>query len=157
MTVEIPDFGSLLRPFIGRVPDAARPRFLALLERGAAERYRVWVQMLPEHAEVLSACAAAEDEIADRVEAMFDLDPAMADELRAPLPDATARYYEVFTGLDVWDQLRIQAGAERQGARAWRNIAAVHPDPAVCEGLEACSRLEESSADRLDALLATRT
>jgi hypothetical protein len=151
--MEIPDFGALLRPFIGQVPEQARPRFLALLERGAAERYRYWAGVLPEHGETLGFCAAAEDEIADRVEAMFELDPALADELTAPLPAATAAYYEVFVGMDVWDQLRVQAGAERQGARAWRSIAAGHPDEQVRAGLEACSRLEEASADRLDALI----
>lgn len=153
--MEIPDFGALLRPYISQVPDAARPRFLALLERGAADRYRHWAGLLPDHADTLAVCAAAEDEIADRVEAMFALDPALSTVLTAPLPAATATYYDVFAGMEVWDQLRVQAGAERQGARAWRSIAAVHPDPSVCDGLEACSRLEEASADRLDALIAT--
>jgi hypothetical protein len=60
----------------------------------------------------------------------------------------------VFDGLDVWDQLRIQADAERQGARAWRNIAARIDDQAMIAALECCSSLEEASADRLDHLIA---
>ena len=63
----------------------------------------------------------------------------------------------MFAGHDVWDQLRIQADAERQGARAWRNIAARLGDGAderVLAALSTCSALEEASADRLDALIA---
>jgi hypothetical protein len=152
--LQIPSFGVLLAPFIGQVPPQALPRFLALLERGAAERYRYWAELLPQHAQVLLRCAASEDEIADRVEAAFALDPALHDALRAPLPDARAAYYAVFHGLDVWDQLRIQANAERQGAQAWRTIAADLSDQRIIEQLAACSALEEASADRLDALIA---
>jgi hypothetical protein len=152
--VVIPNFGALLAPYIGQVPPAAMPRFLALLERGAADRYRHWVGLLPEHAEVLSACAASEDEIADRIEAAFALDPALHDALHAPLPAARDTYYEVFAGLDPWDQLRIQANAERQGAQAWRNIATRTTDPEVLAALAACSGLEEASADALDGLIA---
>ena len=152
--VVTPNFGALLAPYIGQVPPGTRPRFLALLERGAAQRYRYWAGLLPDHAGVLLACAASEDEIADRVEALFTLDPALRAELEAPLPAARDTYYEVFAGLDVWDQLRIQAGAERQGAQAWRTIAADHPDPHAVAELATCSALEEASADRLDQLIA---
>jgi hypothetical protein len=150
----IPDFGSLLGEFIGKVPAGTMPRFLALLERTAADRYRGWATALPEHADVLLQCAADEDEIADRIEAAFALDPALRDALEAPLPDAKQTYYDAFSPYDVWDQLRMQANAERQGARAWRNIAARHPDPAVVEVLHSCSVLEEASADAVDALIA---
>lgn len=150
----IPDFGRLLAPQLGRVPAETLPRFLALLERGAADRYRVWAQALPEHAEVLLACAAAEDEIADRIEAAFTLDPSLREATEAPLPEARAAYVAAFDGHDVWDQLRIQADAERQGARAWRTIAARVDDERVLAALAMCSALEEASADRLDALIA---
>lgn len=153
-SVSVPRFGELLAPYISRVPDGTRPRFLALLERGAAERYRMWAADLPEHADVLLECSRAEDEIADRIEGAFELDESLRDELHAPLPEATRTYYEAFAPHPVWDQLRIQANAERQGAHAWRSIAAHHPDPAVVEVLHVCSALEEASADRLDALIA---
>jgi hypothetical protein len=150
----IPNFGQLLAPFIGKVPAPAMPRFLALLERGAAARYREWAGMLPQHADVLATCARAEDEIADRVEAAFTLDESLRADLEAPLPEATRTYYDVFSSMGVWDQLRVQANAERQGAQAWRNIAARHPDPHVVQELATCSALEEASADRLDQLIA---
>jgi hypothetical protein len=104
---------------------------------------------------VLLQCAADEDEIANRIEGAFALDPALREQLEAPLPAAKQTYYDAFSPYDVWDQLRMQANAERQGAQAWRNIAARHPDPAVVEVLHGCSALEEGSADAVDALIAT--
>ena len=154
--VTAPDFGALLAPQLASIPPDALPRFLALLERGAAQRYRDWAAELPDHAEVLLSCAASEDEIADRIEAAFAIDAATESAIQAPLPAASTTYLGAFEGLDVWDQLRIQADAERQGARAWRNVASRTTDPATLAALEACSALETESADRLDALLATR-
>ena len=153
--LEIPRFGALLAPFISQVPHAVRPRFLALLERGAADRYRLWATMLADHAAVLLSCATSEDEIADRIEAAFALDPSLQNAVTAPLPDALAAYRDVFEGLNVWDQLRVQANAERQGAQAWRTIATQAVEPSVVHALESCSSLEEVSADRLDELIAS--
>ena len=152
--LEIPRFGALLAPFISQVPPDAMPRFLALLERGAANRYREWAEMLPDHADVLLSCAASEDDIADRIEAAFTLDDTHRDVVAAPLPGAIDTYRKAFGGLDVWDQLRVQANAERQGAQAWRGIATRVGDQVVLDALAACSALEEASADRLDALIA---
>ena len=152
--VVIPRFGELLAPYISQVPDQIRPRFLALLERGAASRYRGWAEMLPEHSDGLLRCAEAEDEIANRIEGAFAMDETLRDRLEAPLPDALKTYYDVFAPLDVWDQLRIQANAERQGAGAWERIAATHPNPEVIKVLNSCSELELTSADYLDSLLA---
>ena len=153
--LEIPRFGALLAPFISQVPSDAMPRFLALLERGAANRYREWAVLLPDHADTLLTCAASEDEIADRIEAAFTLDPSLRDTVQAPLPGAIDAYRRAFGALDVWDQLRVQANAERQGAQAWRNIATRVDDPEVLDALATCSSLEEASADSLDELIAT--
>lgn len=152
--LQIPRFGALLAPYIGQVPAEAMPRFLALLERGAADRYRHWAGLLPAHADELLQCAASEDEIADRVDAVFALRAGDVEALHAPLPAAKQAYVAVFEGLDLWDQLRIQADAERQGAQAWRTIAARATDAGVVAELAACSALEEASADRLDRLVA---
>ena len=98
-------------------------------------------------------CAESEDEIANRIEGAFALDESLRDQLVAPLPEAKKVYYDTFSRFSVWDQLRIQANAERQGAQAWRNIAARHPDQRVIDVLESCSQLEEASADYLDDLI----
>lgn len=153
--LQIPRFGELLSPYIGQVPVEVKPRFLALLERGAAARYRGWAEALPEHADLLLTCSASEDEIADRIESVFGVPDELREALHAPLPGATQTYYDAFSGFDVWDQLRIQANAERQGAQAWRTIATAITDERVLEQLRACSALEESAADKLDALIAT--
>lgn len=150
----IPRFGELLGPFIARVAPETMPRFLALLERGAADRYRHWAESLPEHRDGLLRCAAREDEIADRIEAAFALDESLRPQLEAPLPEAVATYYDVFAPLPLRDQLRVQAAAERQGAAAWRNIATRHTEPSVIDQLNECSRLEERSAEYLDDLVA---
>jgi hypothetical protein len=114
----------------------------------------MWAEQLPEHSAVLLECSESEDEIANRIEGAFALDESLRDELLAPLPQATQTYYDAFAPYDIWDQLRIQANAERQGANAWRSIASVHPDAKVIEVLHSCSALEELSADALDALIA---
>lgn len=149
----IPRFGELLGPYIARVAPETMPRFLALLERGAAERYRRWAAALPEHRDGLMSCAGREDEIADLIEGAFALDESLRPQLEAPLSDAIAVYYDVFAPLSIRDQLRVQADAERQGANAWRGIASRHPDPRVISVLDECSRLEELSADYLDDLV----
>ena len=146
MTSESPNFGALLAPILTRVDAVARPRFLALLERTAADRYRLWASQLPVHADVLLACAAREDEIADRVEAVFAIDDETHDELRALLPEARDLYYAVFDGRDIRDQIRMQADAELQGANAWRSIASRISDPVILSELARCSELEEASS-----------
>jgi hypothetical protein len=151
--LEIPRFGELLAPFIRQVPPEATPRFLALLERGAANRYRLWADLLPAYADRLLACAATEDEIADRIEGVFTLAPELHDVVHGALPGALAAYGAAFDEFGVWDQLRIQANAERQGAHAWQSIAGRMNDPVVLAELAACSALEVGSADVLDGLI----
>ena len=150
--IEAPNFATLLAPFIVEVPEEGRPRFLALLERGAAARYRAWARELPEHAAILRACADREDEIADRVESLFPIAPELEKQIAEPLPRARDTYYDVFAGVPLLDQLAIQANAERQGAAAWRGMAASHEDAAVREELERCAQLEEESATALETL-----
>jgi hypothetical protein len=153
--VTAPDFASLLAPHIERVPEAALPAFLARLERSAADRYRMWAEACPEHAEGLLECAAREDDIADRVDRVY---PAHAPEQVAAMDSAFApakeTYYAVFAGLSPIEQMTIQANAERQGAAAWRGMIDVESDESVRAELEECARIEEASADFLDALLA---
>ena len=156
MAAQIPHFGALLTPVLSRVPDAARPRFLALLERTAADRYRGWAAELPDDAEVLNRCAQREDEIADRIEALFEIDEASLAELRALLPEARALYYAAFDGFPIDDQLRMQADAELQGANAWRSIARRVSEAAVIAELDRCSAIEEQSSRAVAELLDRR-
>ena len=155
-TAEFPNFGRLLAPVIAQVPTHAVPRFLALLERGAAQRYREWAADIPEHAEVLLACAVREDEIADRIEQVWSIDDIALGRIEALLPDARDLYYGAFQGMPPWQQLMLQADAELQGAAAWRGIAANHTDPDVCAQLGHCALLEEESSRELQRIIMRR-
>lgn len=150
---EIPNFAELLGPFIQRIPEASRPAFLAALERGAAQRYREWAEASPNQAPGLLACAEREDEIARRVDKLFPADAEGQTSIEGTVPDARIAYYEVFAGLPLHEQWRIQASAERQGANAWRLLASEQNDEAVRETLLGCAALEEESAAHLDGLI----
>jgi len=151
--LEIPNFGELLAPFISQVPEAQVPNFLAMLERGAAERYRAWAHDIPEHSEGLLMCAQREDEIAETVDGLFPIDDDTRNEVAQPLPGARDTYYAVFANLDLHDQLAIQADAERQGAAAWRGMLDDTDDPEVRARLEHCALLEEASAAYLEDMV----
>lgn len=150
----LPDVGGLLAGFMAQVPEAARPRFLALLERGAAARYRIWAEQLPAHAAGLLACAAREEEIADRAEGVVPIDAGTREKLDSLFQGARDAYYGLFDGVPVLEQLRIQAGAERLGAGAWRGMALAMTDVHSREVLDGCAQLEEVSATYLDTLVA---
>ena len=136
MATESPNFGLLLAPVLGKVEAQSRPRFLALLERAAADRYRGW-----------------EDEIADRIEASFPVAVAELESLRSLLPQARDLYYAAFEGISVLDQIRMQADAELQGANAWRSVAKGISDDAVLAQLTRCSELEELSSSEVRRIL----
>ena len=152
--ITIPNFGELLAPFIGSVPETAMPAFLARLERTAAARYRGWAEDVPEHAEGLLACAEREDDIARRVDALYPATaPDQISAMDAAIGPAKDTYYAVFAELSPIEQMTIQANAERQGANAWRNMIDAEADPDRRAALEACAQIEEANADYLDALL----
>lgn len=151
-----PNFGELLGPCLAQVPAEALPRFLALLERGAAERYRTWAGDIPEHVEVFLACAMREDRIADLIEQCWPTTDSVRDQFDGPLIEAHRLYHGVFDGLSPWEQLDIQANAELQGAAAWRGIAGNLTDAVVIAELERCAKLEEESARELQRIITRR-
>ena len=150
--VEIPNFGELLQDHLSGVPAEAYPFLLSQLERTAAARYRGWAEQVPEHGEVLLECAAREDEIADRVEAMFPPSEEHRQLVVGMLPAARDAYYAAFDGYTAIEQMTIQADAEKQGAGAWQTLKAAYPDKA--EEMDALSAIELESGACLDRLLA---
>ena len=149
--VTIPNFGELLAEHLGSMPPEALPYMLSQLERTAADRYRGWADAVPEYRDGLLACAAREDEIADRVEAMFPPSDEHRALVAATIPAARDTYYEVFDGYSPWEQMTIQANAERQGADAWQNLKEAYPERSG--ELDALSSIELESAEYLDAIL----
>ena len=152
--VNTPDFGALLAEHIGSIPEKAVPAFLARLERTAADRYRMWAEAVPEHAQGLLRCAAREDAIADRVEQIYPvIDPQHITVMDNAIGPARDTYYRVFVDLTPIEQMTIQANAERQGAAAWRAMIASEPNKDIQTALENVAQIEEASADYLDKLL----
>jgi hypothetical protein len=149
----VPNFGAVLATHINAVPDEGQPAFLAGLERSAAARYRSWAEALPDHAEVLNACAAREDEIADRVAGLFPVSAETQSALDAALPAAIQTYYEVFSEYAVLEQLYLQSEAELQGSQAWVGIASQIEDEGTREILARCTALEVESSQAVKALL----
>jgi hypothetical protein len=152
---EVPSFGALLAPVIAPLPPEATPALLSGLERAAAGRYRTWAEALPAHAETLRACAAREDEIAERVRGLFPIDRATQEAVDKALPEAVALYHRTFDPHPVEDQLYLQSEAELQGAQAWQGIAAGAADASVRETLARCAALEEESSRAVKKLLAS--
>ena len=150
---EIPNFGELLAEHLGGVPGEAFPYLLSQLERTAADRYRGWADDVPAHREGLLECAAREDEIADRAEAMFPCSDEGRAQVAEIIPSAKATYYSAFEPYTPVQQMAIQANAERQGASAWQLLKEAYP--AQAQGLDELSAIEEASADYLDELLPT--
>jgi hypothetical protein len=153
-TRELPDVPAILGALVARVAQAERPLFLALAERMAAERYRGWAADVddPDVRAGLIACAAREDEIADRVEAVFPDPAAVQQRLLATFPELPQLNRDVFAGRPLADQFAIQAAGERVGAATWRAFAAAWPDAAARDAFLACAPLEEASAEFLDGL-----
>ena len=149
--IDIPNFAELLAEHLSSVPQEAFPYLLSQLERTAADRYRGWAVEVPAHRDGLIACAAREDEIADRAEATFPPSEEHRALVATVTPKAKAVYYAAFEPYTPVEQMTIQANAERQGASAWQILKTMYPQHA--EALDQLSAIEIDSAEYLDALL----
>jgi uncharacterized glyoxalase superfamily protein PhnB len=149
----LPDLAAKLGPLLERVPEAERPLLVAIAERLAAERYRGWAREpgWSARAEALLACAEREDEIAERVEALYPGAHAKQREILARSPELTELNRAVFAKRALHDQLRLQARGERLGAATWRAFARSAPSPAARDVFLACAELEEASASVLES------
>ena len=149
--VTIPNFGELLAGHLTRLPAESIPGLLARLERSAGQRYREWASELELHRDGLMTCADREDDIANRVDALFPISAEHKSIVDEVSPLAVETFLGVYSGLTAIQQITIQANAERQGAAAWRGM--IEPNPQLAEELESLAKTEEASADYLDALL----
>jgi len=151
----LPNLGEIIGPILQRLAPEQQALLIAVAERLAAVRYRDWAEQSAKPADrsQLLACAAREEEIAQRVEAMY---PGAADIQRTILatnPDLEAVNRNIFAGRSLTEQFAIQAQGERLGAATWRAFAH-RPSSAAHEAVFlACADLEEQSARVLEALL----
>jgi hypothetical protein len=135
------------------VPEAQRPLLVAVAERLAAERYRGWAEQVTS-AELrarLLACADREEEVATKVESLFPRAAETQRELLAAHPELTLVNRTLFAGRPLAQQFEIQAKGERSGAGLWRSLAQRAQDPHVRDTYLACAKLEEASAEVLEA------
>jgi hypothetical protein len=153
-TGALPDVGAILAPLLGAVAPGERPLLLAIAERMAAERYRAWAARVdaPDLQAGLLACAAREDEIASRVEAVHLEAVTVQARLRAEHPELETITAELFGSRPLSEQFAIQASGERLGAGTWRAFAAAESDPTARAAYLACAPLEEASAEFLQSV-----
>jgi hypothetical protein len=152
----LPDVATLLGRVLARVPEAQRPLLVAYAERLAAERYRGWAKAVgDDRATQLERCAEREDEIARRVESLFDDATAEQRRILAAHPDLPEINRTVFADRPVAEQFAIQAQGERAGAALWRALARGAADDRARDVYLGCALLEEESADCLEGFLAS--
>lgn len=151
---DTPDVAKALAGLLARLPRREQPLLIALAERLAAERYRGWAGQHEGPArERLLACADREEEIAGRIEALQPDAAEVQARIRAENPDLQDINRTLFASRPLPQQFAMQAEGERLGAATWRSFAR-HAEPSARETFEACARLEEASAEVLEALLA---
>ena len=150
-----------LAALIGRVlvdiAEADRPAVIAMAERIAGDRYRAWADQVSDaNAKTsLLECAAREDEIASKVEAIVPNAEAIQAKVSSAHPHIADEYKALFAGMPLAEQFAFQARAERAGAALWQSTAASATAVKTADGpiyLE-CAALEEASAGALDALI----
>lgn len=150
----LPDVAAVLAPILERVPREQQPLFVAIAERMAAERYRGWAAEVGDeaHRSQLLACAGREEEIADRIEALYPDAAAVQREMLAANPDVEEINRGLFSDRPLNEQWTLQARGERLGAATWRAFAR-ETHGTIREAFLACALLEEESAAVLETIL----
>ena len=149
----------MLAPLLARISEEQVPLFLALAERRAAARYRVWADAATDGdvRRRLLECSEREEEIARRVEGLFPEAGATQDAIGAAIPELADLIRSAFDDRSLREQLALQAEGERLGAATWRSLAEKAADPAMRATFPKCADLEERSAEVLEELLAGAT
>jgi hypothetical protein len=145
-------FVDRVRPLIANRPRGEQLFVAALLENGAAQRYREWASGTsdPGFADGLLACADREDTVARSVRDGFGPELRQPDDLRDLLGAIQKEVVALFGGLSMEEQFDVQASAERGGEQLWRELAEAEDDPARKAVLVECAHLEAASAEFLE-------
>jgi hypothetical protein len=152
---DLPSIGAAIGPLLLALPRDQQPLLIALAERRAAARYCEWALAVSDATlrAALHACAAREEDIAARVEALVPEAAAVQRHLLAAHPEFETINRTLFDGRPLRDQFRIQADGERLGAATWRSLANQAPSDAARDTFLACAELEEASAVVLEAAI----
>jgi rubrerythrin len=147
-------FVDRIRPLFAHRPRGEQLFLAALLENGAAQRYREWAASVADAsiAEGLRCCAEREDTVARTIR------NSLASELRQPadfgdlIAAVQREVVALFGGLDMQQQFEAQARAERGGQQLWLELATAESDAKLAAVFEECARLEAASAEFLEQL-----
>lgn len=153
-TTDPPNIAEALAQILQRVSLDQQPLLIALAERMAADRYRGWAAAVPEpdRKSALLACAAREEEIARRVEALHPEAASIQREILARNPDLAEINRSLFAPYSLNEQFRLQARGERLGAATWRSFARHQSNTAARDVFLGCAALEEESASFLESI-----
>ena len=145
-------FVDRLRPHIGHRPRGEQLFLAALLESGAAERYREWAGTVAdvELSAGLRECAVREDTVAAELRKHFADELVEPKDFRELMGIVQMEVVALFGGLSVDEQLDAQASAERGGEQLWLELAAAESDSERKAVFEECARLEAASAAFLE-------
>ena len=154
---DLPSIAGVLAPVVARFPRQQQKLLIAWAERQAARRYQSWAEQVggAERAGFLG-CAAREDDIAIRIEALDPDAAAIRQQLLAELPDLEAQVLAVYANRSLEEQWEIQRRGERAGKKTWEAFAAVEGDPRAHAVLLACAALEDENASFLRSVLEER-
>ncbi|MEN8184236.1 MAG: hypothetical protein ABFS46_17050 [Myxococcota bacterium] len=153
---ELPDLQQVFAQLLGRVPSEQQPLLIALAERMAAQRYRSWANASADEKSELLACAAREEEIASRIEALYPGAAEIQTDILSENSDLEEINRSLFAERPLLDQFAMQARGERLGAATWRALAKREDVPSRRDTLLACAELEEESALVLEGILRSR-
>ena len=154
---DLPSIAGVLAPVVAGFPRQQQKLLIAWAERQAAARYRFWAEQVgtQERAGFLR-CAAREEDIAARIEALDPDAAAIRQQLLAELPDLEAQVLAVYADRSLEEQWEIQRRGERAGKKTWEAFAAAEDDTQVKAMLLACAALEDENASFLRGVLAKR-
>ena len=115
---DLPSIAGVLAPVVAGFPRQQQKLLIAWAERQAATRYRFWAEQVgtQERAGFLR-CAAREEDIAARIEALDPDAAAIRQQLLAELPDLEAQVLAVYADRALEAQWEIQRRGERAGKK----------------------------------------
>ena len=154
---DLPSIAGVLAPVVAGFPRPQQKILIAWAERQAAKRYQSWAEQVggSERAGFLG-CAAREEDIAARIEALDPNATAIQQKLLVELPDLEAQVLAVYADRSLEEQWEIQRRGERAGKKTWETFAAAEDDTQARAVLLACAALEDESASFLRSVLEKR-
>ena len=154
---DLPGIAGILAPVVARFPLRQQKLLIAWAERQAAGKYQSWAEQVSNQArEGFLRCAAREEDIASRIEALDPDGHTIQRQLLEALPDLEAQVRAVYAGRPLEEQWEIQRRGERAGKKTWEAFAAAETDAKANAVLLACAALEDENASFLQGILEER-